>query len=412
MENQSDVHNHLVEIQADDHDLLVNSDNENNDMLGYESDKYYDDEDADETNHAEDADGTNHSDLKLVNRGITRLYKFRKEYGKPGGIKIKLTFNALNRIENKEIEADEEPPRGIMWLKGRKEADDKIKEGTLNLDDGTNAMTVVFGKEKGGYARGVRSGVTYKRYFRLPRSRQATNERIELLQTQLHNERCERQQKDVSVKKFSIEMKGKRWVQLNMSSQVHVASNVTPMGTYEVDGTQSSVVVRVKDARIQKKSNGLVTSKKEPVKTVRPKKTPVTKKQASKCKLWHLKKSNIVALGTVYEFDGKQMLHNQELPNDCYKVLIDSSLVDAACIPDIGNNGLKTVKDGVGGFFAWPKNHVVLDEEVTPPTTIQKISDYNSAPKLKSKRKNYVSRETMQRQARKGKSYKYLNYGS
>nr|GFB25507.1 hypothetical protein [Tanacetum cinerariifolium] len=31
-----------------------------------------------------------------------------------------------------------------------KEADDKIKEGTLNLDDGTDAMTVVFGKEKGG----------------------------------------------------------------------------------------------------------------------------------------------------------------------------------------------------------------------------------------------------------------------
>nr|GEX09586.1 hypothetical protein [Tanacetum cinerariifolium] len=188
--------NPLVEIQADDHDLLVNSDNENDDMLGYESEKYSDDEDADETNHAEDADGTNHSDLKLVKRGITRLYKFRREYDKPSGIKIK--------IGNKEIEADEEPPRGIMWLKGRvnyggdftddeirsvgdklKEADDKIKERTLNLDDGTDAMTVMFGKEK-----------------------------------------------------------------------------VTPMGAYEVDRTQSIVVVRDKDARIQKKYNGLVTSKK------------------------------------------------------------------------------------------------------------------------------------------------------
>ncbi|GKE16745.1 nucleotide-binding alpha-beta plait domain-containing protein [Tanacetum coccineum] len=106
------------------------------------------------------------------------------------------------------------------------------------------------------------------------------------------------------------------------------------------------------------------------------------------------------------------MLHNQALPNDCYKVSIDSSLVDAACIPDVGNNGLKTVKDCVGGFFAWPKNQVVLDEEVTPPTTIQKISDYNSAPKLQSKCKSYVSRETMQRQARTGKSHKSLNYGS
>nr|GEV94579.1 hypothetical protein [Tanacetum cinerariifolium] len=259
--------NHLVEIQADDHDLLVNSNNENDDMLGYESEKYSNDEDA---------DGTNHSYLKLVRRGITRLYKFRREYGKPGGTKIKvrehiglkvdkesrdkvldeitryfdvdLTVRKLEKsargkiassknvyhhkmgrggyvfvkekmIENKEIEADEEPPRGIMWLKGRvnkvKEfTDDEIrsvgdklfKEGTLNLDDDTDAMTIVFGKEKGCYTRGVGSGVTYKRHFHLPQSRQETDERIELLQTQLDNERRECQQKDVLVKKLSTEM--------------------------------------------------------------------------------------------------------------------------------------------------------------------------------------------------------------
>nr|GFA30111.1 hypothetical protein [Tanacetum cinerariifolium] len=81
--------NNLVKIQADNHDLLVNSDNENDDMLGYESEKYSDDEDADGTNHAKDVNGTNHSDLKLVMWGITMLYKFRREYGKSGGIKIK-----------------------------------------------------------------------------------------------------------------------------------------------------------------------------------------------------------------------------------------------------------------------------------------------------------------------------------
>nr|GFC76874.1 hypothetical protein [Tanacetum cinerariifolium] len=108
--------------------------------------------------------------------------------------------------------------------------------------------------------------------------------------------------------------------------------------------TQSSFVVRDKDARIQKKYNGLVTSEKEPIKTVRPRKMPKSRRNgsqdsqsqgnvsptqelptASKCKLWHLKKSNIVALGTVYKSDGKQKLHNQALPNDCYKVSIDSS---------------------------------------------------------------------------------------
>nr|GEW71274.1 hypothetical protein [Tanacetum cinerariifolium] len=379
MQNQSDVQNHLVEIQADDHDLLVSSDNENDDMLGYEFEKYSDDEDTDGTNHAEDADGINQSDMKLVKRSITRQYKFRRKYGKPGGIKIK--------FENKEIEVDEEPPRGIMWLKGMvnkdgeftddkirsvgdklKEADDKIKEGTLNLDDGTNTMTVVFVKEKGGYARGVGSGVTYKR-----RERQQKDVLVKKLSTKMT-------EKDALVKELSNEMtETKRMlsqlmnqlaaqrVQLNLSSQLQVPSNVTLMGTYEVDETQSSVVVRDKDARIQKRSNGLVTSEKEPVKTVGPKKMPKSRRNgyqdsqsqgnvpptqelliASKCNLWHLKKLNIVALGTVYKSDGKQMLYNQALPNDYYKVSVDSSLVDAACIPDIGNNGLKTVKHSIG----------------------------------------------------------------
>nr|GFB46152.1 hypothetical protein [Tanacetum cinerariifolium] len=81
---------------------------------------------------------------------------------------------------------------GYVFVKEKmKDADDKIKEGTLNLDDGTNAMTFVFGKENRGYARGV-----------------------------LHT----------------------------------------------------------RDAIIQKKSNGLVTSEKEPIKTVGPKKTPKSRR--------------------------------------------------------------------------------------------------------------------------------------
>ncbi|GKE80283.1 hypothetical protein Tco_1550283 [Tanacetum coccineum] len=107
-------------------------------------------------------------------------------------------------IEKKEIEPDEEPARGTLWLKGRVNKDgeypddeirsvgdklDKIKEGTLKVDHGTDAMTFVLGKEKGGYARGVGSEVTYKRYFDLPRSRQAFDERILLLQSQFDNER-------------------------------------------------------------------------------------------------------------------------------------------------------------------------------------------------------------------------------
>ncbi|GJZ82784.1 hypothetical protein Tco_0647957 [Tanacetum coccineum] len=143
-------------------------------------------------------------------------------------------------------------------------------------------------------------GEYIQRYFHLPQSIQATNERIELLQTQLDNERRERQQKDELVKKLSTEMTEK---------------DVTPMGAYEVDGTQLPI----------------------------------------------------------HSLLGKTNVHYDATPQMfATKVSIDSSLVDAACIPDVGNNGLKTVKDGVGGFFAWPKNQVVLDEEVTP-TTIQNI---------------------------------------
>ena len=58
------------------------------------------------------------------------------------------------------------------------------------------------------------------------------------------------------------------------------------------------------------------------------------------------------------------MLHNQQLPNDCYRVSIDQSLVDEEYIPDVGNNGSKTVKAIRGGFCAWPKDQVILDEEV------------------------------------------------
>nr|GEU49705.1 hypothetical protein [Tanacetum cinerariifolium] len=152
------------------------------------------------------------------------------------------------------------------------------------------------GLENGGYARGVGSGVTYKRYFDLPRSRQATDERIELLQTQLDNERIERQQKDLLVKKLSTEMKEKYVLVKKLSNEMtetkrmlsQLMNHLAAQGVhaYKVDETQSSVVVRDKDVRIQKKSNELVTLKKvmetmEPFKTVRPKKMPKSRRNRS-----------------------------------------------------------------------------------------------------------------------------------
>ncbi|GJY91232.1 hypothetical protein Tco_0506428 [Tanacetum coccineum] len=85
-----------METEAiDNQDYLVNYDNENEyeiEDLGYESEEY--------TEDAHEDDENNHSN-GYAKRGITRLCKFRKEYGKPGGVKLSVTFDALNRISGK-----------------------------------------------------------------------------------------------------------------------------------------------------------------------------------------------------------------------------------------------------------------------------------------------------------------------
>jgi hypothetical protein len=69
---------------------------------------------------------------------------------------------------------------------------DKLIDGTLTVEHG-DAMTLVFGKEKGGYAKGVGSGVTYNKYFDVPRSTQSADARVALLERQLEMERLERE---------------------------------------------------------------------------------------------------------------------------------------------------------------------------------------------------------------------------
>ncbi|GJW89515.1 hypothetical protein Tco_0164855 [Tanacetum coccineum] len=331
--------------------------------------------------------------------------------------------SVLFRIQ--EIEQDEEPTRGTLWLKGRvnkygeyqddeirsvgdkhKETEDKIKEGTLQVDQGTDAMTLVLGKEKGGYARGVGSGVTYKRYFDLPRSKQAADERILLLESQLDVARHERKEKELLIKSMSSKMSQTEGMVTKLKNQLVVQggqlqstpTQLTPLDVSPVEihpinssadeeGGTTVLGCDQNDASIRKEMQ-----KRETVKSVGAKRTTRSIRkdsssqdsqskenvsvlpQAIKCRLWHLKKTTIIAEGTVYKSDGKIMLHNKALPKDCYKVSIDKSLVDAAFIPDVGSNGCTTVLDAVGGFVAWPKNQVVFYPKATPPSTIQMIT--------------------------------------
>ncbi|GJS91606.1 transposase, Ptta/En/Spm, transposase, Tnp1/En/Spm-like protein [Tanacetum coccineum] len=327
--------------------------------------------------------------VNFVKYTATEEYKVKSAAAKMARSKS-VYQHTMGRDQKKEIEPDEEPARGTLWLKGRVN-----KDGEYPDDEIRSVGDKLVSKEKGGYARGVGSGVTYKRYFDLPRSRQASDERILLLQSQLDNERRERQEKELLIQNLSNKMSQTEGMVTTLKNQLAAQGgqfqsmstqltppNVSPVdinpinsSAYEEGGT--TVVGCENDASIQK-SNGLETLEKE----------------------------------METRTDGKQMLHNKGLPKDCYKVSIDTSLVDAACIPDVGNNSFKTVKDAVGGFFAWPKDQVVFDPKATPPSTIQMITGENkTAPKVQTKRKNvYVSNDAIQKEANKKRSQKALVY--
>ena len=86
------------------------------------------------------------------------------------------------------------------------EQEKQIKEGQVNVEPGTDAMTLVFGKEKGGFLKGVGTGVTYNRYFNVPRSKGSSKEEIKDLKVALHNGKLELEKKDVELKALSTKV--------------------------------------------------------------------------------------------------------------------------------------------------------------------------------------------------------------
>ncbi|GJX74080.1 hypothetical protein Tco_0312675 [Tanacetum coccineum] len=211
----------------------------------------------------------------------------------------------------------------------KKETEDKIKEGTLQVDQGTDAMTLVL-----------------ERSTLMLRERE-TLKRKELLIKSIVDEEGETtvvgcDQNDASIQKEM--QKGK----------------LLNLWELEKRLDQSERILQVK--------------------------IPNPKKM---CQYYHklhhaqsadvcTKENNYYCEGTVYKSDGNIMLHNKALPKDCYKVSIDKSLVDAAFISDVGRNGCTTVLEAVGGFVAWPKNKVVLDPKAEhTKSPIQMITGEN-----------------------------------
>jgi hypothetical protein len=62
------------------------------------------------------------------------------------------------------------------------EHEKQIKDGNVILEQGKDAMTLVFGTEKGRFLKGVGTGVTASTYFNLPRNKGSAKEEIKGLQ--------------------------------------------------------------------------------------------------------------------------------------------------------------------------------------------------------------------------------------
>ena len=102
--------------------------------MGYESEQFSDDGEGD----------NNQSNGYVKKRGITRLATFRREYGKPGGEKLSVTFDAMKRISGKHralfssflgnLVREHVGVRILSWKKVNSEARDKMwDEITVNL---------------------------------------------------------------------------------------------------------------------------------------------------------------------------------------------------------------------------------------------------------------------------------------
>ena len=102
------------------------------------------------------------------------------------------------------------------------EHEKQIKDGTVLLEPGTDAMTMVFGKDKGGYVKGVGTGVTATTYFDIPRNKGSAKEEIKELKCAVQNGKVELEKKDAQVKalttKFDEQQETLNWVLAHLAA--------------------------------------------------------------------------------------------------------------------------------------------------------------------------------------------------
>ncbi|CAI9283070.1 unnamed protein product [Lactuca saligna] len=346
-------------------------------------------------------------------------------------------YTTLRRklIEENVISKEEIPLRSVMWSKGREskgefkdedveimadklmEHKKQIKEGQVNVEPGTDAMTLVFGKENGGFLKGVGTVVTYNRYFNVPRSKGSSKEEIKDLKVALHNGKLKLEKKDVELKALStkvneqdqtlklvlahlnakgadfpnlshtIGISSEKIVQSNETSPVSLKNNepselVTPVipkpnkktvQTKSATAAPDAKLISMKSATANTKTtNKTVESKTTNINQNIPKvssNNPIH--QPIKCSLSYPYKRNIVAHGTIHLSSEREFIHGVPLQDDCYKVSIDEVVVKTAFLPH-QTGEFKLVEDAYKSFVPWPKYFVHTESEVPEIISHQK----------------------------------------
>ncbi|CAI9268705.1 unnamed protein product [Lactuca saligna] len=319
------------------------------------------------------------------------------------------------RCENK---ADELEDANVKVMAEKlMEHEKQIKDGDVKLDHGIDVMTIVFGKENGGFLKGVGTGVTTNRYFHIPRTKGSSKEQIADLKFELPYERLELQKKDEELKALSTKVREQdntiKLVLAHLESQGTMIPNLpshpnhSPTQVFLVDKNIESHATPVTNTIIEKTHITNKASTNETVTRVMEKTTKITVESKSttinshpktkdthspklsqtmktmKCILQYPNNRSNVAFGTVYISSERQIIHGVPLQDDCYKVSIDEVIKGVAFLP-YPNGDIKLVEDAHKTFVAWPKYLDKCDEKVPRMGSTQDDEHKSSKKQRKS----------------------------
>ncbi|KAL6584240.1 hypothetical protein OROMI_003529 [Orobanche minor] len=364
------------------------------------------------------------------------LYQHRMGRGGYSALREKL-------VEKKVIEKDEMPARSLMWYKAREnkggvleddnvkviahklmEIEKQINDGELKLDPGTDAMTLVFGKENGGFLKGVGTGVTATRYFHVPRNKGSAKEQIQELKIELQKGKCEIEKKDDDIKVLSTKMseqdKTLKLVLAHLVSQGMVIPdlqsppNFSPPqrnysgkecwirgyfrnyhGEITGKGTHKTKIAKSTKKILESKTSTIIHETPSYIsRHPKTQDTPAPKvKQTIQCSLSYPDHRNVVAFGTIYLSTERQTVHGVPVQDDCYVVSIDKVEKGASFLP-YETPEHKTVGDALKTFVAWPKYLVKPNSKVPLETSTKN----NEPQKCMKRKKSYITREDILKQ--------------